>query len=686
MKKIYTLPLAMMLASLPAMAQEEAIHAQRLSGVPTVEYGAARQAAKKAATRAESTEMTLGYWKLNDATSSLVAYGVNCSETGVGVMFPAEYLKNFVGNQITSINVAAPYNSNISNPDNYVYKNALTKAKIMVCNEMNGTPVMENDVTLGTEAFDINVLKFTTPYTIEADKDVYLYVMYEDVSANDYILMADKASECTDENAGYLYSKFKGFDQSGQPTTQTKSEWKAFAKYLGCNMCINASVTGDNLPSNMASPADAQILLGAKPGQPFDIMLAVSNEAINALDNVDITMTIGEQAPQTVNAKITDLAGGSTAVMYGDYGLAEAQFVCDSEGKNIPYTISISKVNGVDNSLASETYSGTMRCFENIYPTNVVAEELTSTTCSACPVGITGMERMREKYGTDGRFIPIAVHCPIPISGDPMNVCGSAAACYYGFLSDVSRAQGGASAPAAYVMRDLTTTVYPAPESLEAAIMPWLNLPSLAKVEATVAPTDDDKTVKLSVTVTPAIDDDTNYGISYTIVEDGVGPYRQSNGYSGASGDYYGWEKQPSSVRMTFNDVAREGSIYRPATDSSIAGLKKGEAVSWSTDVNVSAVTDRENYSIVAMLINKKTKGIENAVITKGVPSGIEAVAAEGKAIAAGVQGGVQMFTAGNIYTIDGRTVAAGVDGMVELPAGLYIVATPAGNAKVMVR
>lgn len=44
------------------------------------------------------------------------------------------------------------------------------------------------------------------------------------------------------------------------------------------------------------------------------------------------------------------------------------------------------------------------------------------------------------------------------------------------------------------------------------------------------------------------------------------------------------------------------------------------------------------------------------------------------------------MFTAGNIYTIDGRMAAQGVSGMVQLPAGLYIVATPAGNAKVMVR
>ena len=44
------------------------------------------------------------------------------------------------------------------------------------------------------------------------------------------------------------------------------------------------------------------------------------------------------------------------------------------------------------------------------------------------------------------------------------------------------------------------------------------------------------------------------------------------------------------------------------------------------------------------------------------------------------------MLSTGNIYTMDGRQVAASANGIVNLPAGLYIVATPQGNAKIMVR
>ena len=116
----------------------------------------------------------------------------------------------------------------------------------------------------------------------------------------------------------------------------------------------------------------------------------------------------------------------------------------------------------------------------------------------------------------------------------------------------------------------------------------------------------------------------------------------------------YGWQNKPASVAMKFDDVARPGSQYLPAAGSSITEFKKGETVNWSTTVDVSKVKNLENYSIVAMLVNKDRNIIENAFMAKGVTSGIEAVAAEGNAVAIGVQGGVNMFTAGNIYTIDG--------------------------------
>lgn len=694
MKKIYTLSMAMMLAALPALAQQRTmtLHApvapmgtERLQAPHSATYNAPEAGTIRKVAKADANpSMNLSY-----CGAQYTAYGIGCSESGVGVMFPADYLKNFVGNQITAINVAAPISVNIST--NTSQKNALTKAKIMLCNEMNGTPVRENYVTLGSDAFVYNELKFMDPYTIEEGKDVYLYVQYENANTTgdgitDYIIIVDQASQASDPNAGYLYSKFKEI-KNQQIVTQANAEWKQMAEAIGANFCVTATVTGDNLPQNIATPIATEPQQNIKPGEKFEVMVAVRNEGSNALQNVELSLKVGDQQVQTASASILDQNGGQTPVMYGEYGIAVGQFTCDNEGNNIPYEISVSKVNGVENSQAGKVAEGYLLCVAEGYPTNVVVEEFTSNTCPACPIGITGMEQMKDKYGADGRFIPIAAHySQNRNSPDPMNVIDSQSDCYYEFLVDIVNAQGGASAPSAYIMRHFENSIYPTPQNLDAYISQWLKVESMAKVEATVTPTDNEKQVTLTVDVTPAIDDKNNYGIAYTIVEDEVGPYRQSNGYSGQAADYLGWQNKPASVAMKFNDVVRPGSLYRPNSKSTITEFKKGETVNWSTTVDLSKVRDLENYSIVAMLINKDRNVIENAFIAKGVATGIEAVAAEGKAIAIGVQGGVNMFTAGNIYTIDGRMAAQGVSGMVQLPAGLYIVATPAGNAKVMVR
>lgn len=694
MKKIYTLSMAMMLAALPAMAQQRTmtlhspaapIGTDRLQAPYSATYNAPEAGTVRKVAKADANpSMTLSY-----CGEQYNAYAIGCSESGVGVMFPADYLKSFVGNQITAINVAAPFSAALSTQTSQ--KNALTKAKIMLCNEMNGTPVRENAVTLGTTAFEYNELKFTEPYTIEEGKDVYLYVQYENANTTgdaitDYIIIVDNASQPSDPNAGYLYSNFKEI-KNNQIVTQPNAEWKQFAELMGANFCVTATVSGDKLPENIGAPIACETQQNIKPGEKFDVMVAVLNNGANALQNVELSMKVGNQTVQTASANIFDQTGGQTPVMFGQYGIAIGQFTCESEGNNIPYEISVTKVNGVENSLSDKVSKGYLLCLAEGYPTNVVVEEFTSNTCPYCPIGITGMEQMKAKYGADGRFIPIAVHySQNRNSPDPMNVADKQSDCYYQFVADIVNAQGGAGAPSAYIMRHFENSVYPSPDYLDEYVSQWLKVESMAEVKATVTPTEDEKAVTLNVDVTPAIDDKNNYGISYTIVEDQVGPYRQSNGFSGQQVNAYGWQNKPSSVTMKFDDVARPGSQYLPAANSAITEFKKGETVNWSTTVDISKVKNLENYSIVAMLVNKDRNIIENAFIAKGVTSGVEAVAAEGKAVAIGVQGGVNMFTAGSIYTIDGRAVATGVNGMVELPAGLYIVATPAGNAKVMVR
>ena len=424
MKKIYTLSMAMMLAALPALAQQRTmtLHApvapmgaDRLQAPYSATYNAPEAGTVKKVAKADAApSMTLSY-----CGEQYTAYGVGCSESGVGIMFPADYLRSFVGNQITAINVAAPISVNISTQTSQ--KNALTKAKIMLCNEMNGTPVRENDVTLGTTAFEYNELKFTEPYTIEEGKDVYLYVQYEDAhttgdAITDYIIIVDQASQASDPNAGYLYSKFKEI-KNQQIVTQPNAEWKQFAELMGANFCVTATVSGDKLPENIGAPIACEAQQNIKPGEKFDVMVAVLNNGANALQNVEFSMKVGDQQIQTMTANVYSESGASTPVMFGEYGIAVGQFTCEAEGNNIPYQISVSKVNGVENSQADKVAEGYLLCLAEGYPTNVVVEEFTSNTCPYCPIGITGMEQMKaggvvKDYvkiayqGSDALYVP----------------------------------------------------------------------------------------------------------------------------------------------------------------------------------------------------------------------------------------------------------------------------------------
>ena len=139
---------------------------------------------------------------------------------------------------------------------------------------------------------------------------------------------------------------------------------------------------------------------------------------------------------------------------------------------------------------------------------------------------------------------------------------------------------------------------------------------------------------------------------------------------------------------MKYNDVARKGSVVTPANNAIIQGVEKDQKYSHTYQVNLNNITNLANYSIAAMLVNASTGEIVNACLVYSPDnSGVNSVVSESvQAVAYGLKGAVDMVYTGNIYTIDGRMVAKDVKGEVSLPAGIYVVATANGTAKVVVR
>jgi len=110
-----------------------------------------------------------------------------------------------------------------------------------------------------------------------------------------------------------------------------------------------------------------------------------------------------------------------------------------------------------------------------------------------------------------------------------------------------------------------------------------------------------------------------NYKIAYVVLEDNVGPYYQSNYYSGSSlsqTDYmYDWTQKESRVSIKFNDVAR--GIYPNVygqSGSVPSSVKRGVANEYAYTLTLPTnISNKDNISIVTLLVNSNNGEIVNA-------------------------------------------------------------------------
>lgn len=676
--------MALMLCAAPLMARTVTIK-PRSTQMP--EFAAQsvlapeRSDIKKAPAKAgtENPTMALGY-----GTSIYSATGITglSGPIGCGIGFTKSQMAEYAGNQVVAVNVPSPVDA--STDPNYV--NNMTECTVFLMESANGEHLCETKATLSSEGFEWNKVELSSPYEITGKTDIYIGVIWDELpnAANDLPFIIDGYAYDSDLSF-QVYSICTGeLDSNDYLVTGSECVWASFAPLFGTNLCMTMDVTGDNLPTDKASIFADYHMPTIKPNEPFYYELGVLNCASNAISAVEIKMDIEGQESQTKTVPVQNLSDGSATITFNQTGVAATEFTCTKEGYQIPYTVTITKIDGADNKLEN-SYSGTLTCVESGYQQMVVFEEFTSAKCAFCPMGIYGIQETKKAYPE--QFIPIAVHCPVP-QADNMNVCQTAGP-YYPLYNAVGTANGGVSAPSGVVNRNIYDVINPSPSELADVMNSYVGAETIAKVEATVVDEGVANALTLNVDVTSALDFSGEFGIAYTLLEDNVGPYTQLNNYaSGRYGACGGWENMSSSVEWIYEDVARRGTVYTPEESTYITSMTKGETKSFKLTMNTKQVKDLTQGSVVPMLVSRTDGTIVNAckVLFPGY-AGLEGVAAEEKApVAVGLIGAVDMKTVGSIYTVDGRRVAANAQGIVNLPAGIYIVATPAGNAKVVVR
>ena len=162
------------------------------------------------------------------------------------------------------------------------------------------------------------------------------------------------------------------------------------------------------------------------------------------------------------------------------------------------------------------------------------------------------------------------------------------------------------------------------------------------------------------------------YRIAYVVVEDQVGPYKQSNAYSGqpqmqAPDDYLNvWVSKPESVEMKYDNIARGIFPHVNGAEGSIPNsIKKGEVCSYQYTLPLpSNIKNKKNIHIIALLMDSSTGEIMNAYDTYVSDSPSTAIR----------ENIITEQTSYDIYDIQGRMVRHQTANFDGLPKGLYII------------
>lgn len=653
-----------------------------------------KHAPLKAASRVESEELSMAWGYCGDPGN---AFPFGFGEVRQAVRLTSDLAAIFAGAEVNSLSVGNPldYQTYVMSQGTLAV-NPVKEATVWISESLDGEPVASATGTLSDLGLGWSTIEFDAPYVITGDKEVYFgytYVIETGTQPNwqsqvTYSMVTDYGLPCN-KNSNLVYSTFAGVSADGQQMLfSDEPQWVDLAALSGSNACILANVTGDNLPVDKIDIAAIQMPRTVVTGEDFIVQLMLTNKGSNKVSDVTVSLAIeGQEIQQQTLPIITGQNPITGEFITSEIGYNESGYLFPAFKSPVDcaagFTLSISEVNGKPNKGTDFSFTDQILSLTDGFRKNNVVEEGTGTWCGWCVLGIAGMDYMRENYSDRG-FIGIALH-----NNDQMEVLNDGLA--YEFMLPYFRAF-----PNSYMNRNYLNIISPNPENLASAFEAEENTPAVAEVAASVTAHKKNEAgvdvISLDLNAEFCLDLDSDaYGFAYVVTEDNVGPYFQQNYCAGQPYDYYGYEKEPSIIMMTFNEVARNCSRPEPIEGSIPAEITKGEAYTYSTDVILDGVSDIENCKVVAMVVNKLSGLIENACeidIMDNLTSA-PAIQSDKTPFAYGAAGmiGFRGVDSASVYSIDGRKVADVNRGeSVAVPAGIYMVTSGSESVKIAVK
>ncbi|MCM1005429.1 MAG: Omp28-related outer membrane protein [Prevotella sp.] len=581
--------------------------------------------------------------------------GVGNSQSGItysaSIEVPENVAQTMIGSKVTGMSVGFAQGNN-----KVLY--------LFLTYDPKGEPFYEQEVRVKVNRY--NDYTFDTPYVIEGKK-FYIGYRYRTNTSSGRPIGFDG-----DRAAGSPL-----FAHLGAKYDDGEYEWMT-AEMFG-NLCIKATIEGDNLPFSAAMPAGITCEQNSGLNSDFPYTLRFRNFSNEPITKLGIHTNVqGVEADKEVTI--------SAPVQPGAFGEVALTASFTKEQQEAPLSVKITSVNGGENLFATQASSATVLVSNYVHPRVLVMEKLSGVDCGWCPRGIVAIEQMTEEY--PNTFIGISFQNYS--TSDPM---------YCGAYDPVTRVYAFNGAPSAWMSRNRGIGSYDAsPSPTHAA---YNQLAGVVGVNLKVyAEMEEGSKTELKTTTTAEFGtstDNTNYGIAIALTEDGLGPYTQRNTYSGGTyGSMGGWEGKETRVSMVYDHIARTIVDWDGATGAIPANVELGERYIHERNVTLKDSWNKDKISVIAMLIDKSTGEIVTAAkcpIGTSFDASVDMVNDASNSIDIQTAAGsisVYGADAAQIFSTDGKQVASFRNGTANVTPGIYVVrATAKGQTltrKVAVR
>lgn len=614
---------------------------------------APRQERVEAPARAEGETPFMYFTYAGDVQN---AYALNSKPKYVYLMFeiPQSDAAQIAGCKITGVR----YTAGTSEGGNSLVK----KIEVFATDDLTKLPEFTTAYANLTE-FSTTDVTLDTPYEVKGDKAVYVGYRIKYVKDSYYIPTDDTPTDANTCLVGTAASK------------TAIPEFAAYGDQIGA-LCLAARLEGDNLPKNKAAITELSMKGYFEPGQNVGYYLNIRNNGSNDIESVKVRTKLlsGEDVESTYPFD-TPLAASTSGTIY--IGGIPNSGLSKSTSDKLKLTSTLVEVNGV----AVESPSmaeGEFMSYEGAFKRTVVVEEGTGTWCGWCPRGIVMMEYFTQAHPD---WIRIAVHSENATNedGTPNPAAVMNVPAYNGFLQKYIP-----GFPGAYANREIEVLVNGADAaSYQPLVDNIQNVPTYCDLELSAVVTEDKQNIDITAKAKFALDSREKHLMSFVVVEDGLGPFLQTNYFSGSSADMGGWQDKGGKVPTVYNDVPRAIKNYPGLQNALPAKVEKDGEYEYKTTMSLGGANP-ECYRVVGMITNQKTGVIVNARQFSVGGSGIEETVAENSNVDIRVINGEIVVTGATnvaVYTLDGRRV-----GTTGLGSGIYIVNADGVSKKLMIK